>query len=131
VDPAPEGAAGADDEATAGAEDDAAAAGEATDEDAVAAGAVEAAVDDELPLAHPAAATTTAPAASAPPSRSNIEAEPFITNHPFPGKCQALSTRKPPGSLSPLAALHLLRRSPVDNGWREIMALRNRGESVI
>ena len=90
VDPAPDGAAeageaGAGDEGPATDEDD-----EATGE-VEAAGADEAAEDDDPPDEHPAAAATAAPAAIAPPSRSNNEAEPFIADHPFPGKCQAPS----------------------------------------
>jgi hypothetical protein len=39
--------------------------------------------DDDVPDEHPAAAATTAPAATAPLSRSMNAAEPNITNHPF------------------------------------------------
>ena len=41
------------------------------------------AADEVPPDEHPAAAATTAPAATAPPSLSSIEAVPNITNHPF------------------------------------------------
>jgi hypothetical protein len=44
----------------------------------------EAGADDDVPPdEHPAAAATTAPAATAPPSLSSIEAVRNITNHPF------------------------------------------------
>jgi hypothetical protein len=67
-------AAGADEAGAEAAEDE----GAATVVDAEATGGGGAV--DELPAAHPA---TTAPVAANPASRSNNEAEPVITNHPF------------------------------------------------
>ena len=73
---------GADEAAEEAAGDEAAEAGAEEAEEAEETGE-EAGADDVPPDEHPAAAATTAPAATAPPSLSSIEAVRNITNHPF------------------------------------------------
>lgn len=52
-------------------------------------------VAEEDPVAQPATATTTAPAATAPPARSNRPVEPIITSTPFFSERRVRRTRRP------------------------------------
>jgi hypothetical protein len=118
---------GADEAAEEAAGDEAAEAGAEETEEAEETGE-EAGADDVPPDEHPAAAATTAPAATAPPSLSSIEAVRNITNHPFlMTGMSARARRESAASGHPTS----LRRHSVRDGWREITSVRGRGNRVI